>query len=60
MSAKSRCPDCQHPRGLRRSNLTRGGHECNANCVRPHKQTKAGEPRKSPCGCACHATEGDR
>ena len=55
MSAKSRCNTCRHPRGLRRSNLTRGGHECNANCVRRHKQTKPGEPRKPPCACECHS-----
>ena len=57
---KPRCPTCDHRRGPRSTNnLTKGGHTCVTSgpgaCFRAHKQTEAGQPRKAPCVCECHA-----
>ncbi len=62
MSGKPRCHDCGHARGLRSTGaLTKGGHKCIPDgpnkCFRKHVQTEAGQTRKSPCACDCHAVK---
>jgi hypothetical protein len=45
MGNPPRCKTCHHPRGPRRSQLTKAD-----------KNSPEGHPKKPPCSCECHAT----